>query len=189
MAAPAAPAPTAADLAQAADARARFPQCHCEPMCLVSVRDQTLSLLDAEQVRETYPVSTSRFGIGSRIDSRKTPPGAHRIAECIGAGAPLHTIFQARRPQPRAAQVETAPRASGEDCITTRILWLDGLEPGLNQGGDVDSRRRCIYIHGTSEEGLIGQAASIGCIRMRAADVARVFAQVRVDTLVLILPA
>lgn len=189
MAALAAPAPTAADLAQAADACTRFPQCHCDPMCLVSVRDQTLSLWDAGQALATYPVSTSRFGIGSRADSRQTPPGAHRIAQCIGAGVPLHTIFQARRPQPRTARIETAPRASGEDCITTRILWLDGLEPGRNQGGDVDSRRRFIYIHGTHEEGLIGQPASIGCIRMRAADVAQVFAQVRVDTLVLILPA
>ena len=58
-----------------------------------------------------------------------------------------------------------------EDVITTRILWLDGLEIGKNKGGNVDSKSRYIYIHGTAEEGLIGEPASLGCIRMKNADV------------------
>ncbi len=180
--------PTRQDLEQAAQARRRFPQCDSRPMCLISVREQTLTLLDQEHLVETFPVSTSRYGVGGLRDSLKTPPGAHRIAECIGEGVPLHTVFVGRQPQSQQAQVETAARRSGEDCITTRILWLDGLEPGVNRGGDQDSHERYIYIHGTHEEGLIGQAASVGCIRMRAADVVRVFDQVKTDTLVLILP-
>lgn len=157
-------------------------------MCLVSIREQTLHLLEEDQVIRSWPVSTSRYGIGGQNDSMKTPTGAHRIAECIGDGAALHTIFKGRVSQAETAGIETEPHATGRECITTRILWLDGLEPGINKGGDMDSRQRYIYIHGTHEEGLVGQAASIGCIRMRGSDVIELFDRVSVDTLVLILP-
>jgi hypothetical protein len=70
------------------------------------------------------------------------------------------------------------------DWILTRILWLDGLEQGFNKGGEVDTHRRYIYIHGTSDEHLIGKPASHGCIRMKNADVAELFDQVQVGTLV-----
>ena len=177
------------DLAHTREACARFPQCHHNPACVISVRDQVLRLVDDEQIVRTYPVSTSRFGTGAEVDSLKTPTGAHRIAQCIGDGAPLHTIFRARVAQQNLAEVETRPLQTDEDCITTRVLWLDGLEPGRNRGGKVDSMQRFIYIHGTNEEGLLGQAASVGCIRMSATDVVELFDQVRVGTLVLILPA
>ena len=180
--------PTAEDLVLAAAARERFPQCQCRPMCLVSVLEQALHLLEEDRVLRSWPVSTSRYGIGGQSDSRKTPPGAHRIAECIGDGAALHTVFRGRVAQAQTVEVEARPRATGRECITTRILRLDGLEPGINKDGERDSYRRYIYIHGTHEEGLIGQAASIGCIRMRGADVMELFDRVSVDTLVLILP-
>lgn len=157
-------------------------------MCLVSIREQALHLLEDDRVLQSWPVSTSRYGIGGQNDSLKTPPGAHRIAECIGDGETLHTVFKGRVAQPQTAEIETQPRTTGQECITTRILWLDGLEPGINKDGEMDSHQRYIYIHGTHEEGLIGQAASIGCIRMRGADVIELFGQVSVDTLVLILP-
>ena len=180
--------PTAEDLARAAEARQRFPQCQSRPMCLVSTREQALHLLEEDQVIRSWPVSTSRYGIGGQNDSMKTPTGAHRIAERIGDDAALHTVFKGRVAQEETAEIETEPRATGRECITTRILWLDGLEPGVNKDGDMDSYQRYIYIHGTHEEGLIGQAASIGCVRMRGADVIELFDQVSVDTLVLILP-
>lgn len=180
--------PTAEDLARAAATCERFPQCQCHPMCLVSVPDQVLHLIEEDQVLQSWSVSTSRYGIGGQNDSLKTPPGAHRIAECLGDGVAVHTIFKGRVAQAEVAEIETAPHTTGRECITTRILWLDGLEPGINQGGEMDSCQRYIYIHGTHEEGLIGQAASIGCIRMRGADVIELFEQVCVDTLVLILP-
>lgn len=173
---------------QAAAARERFPQCQSNPLCLVGTRAQALHLLEDDQVLRSWSVSTSRYGVGGRNDSLKTPPGAHRIAERIGDGAALHTIFRGRVAQEQTAEIETRPRTTGQECITTRILWLDGLEPGVNRDGEMDSRRRYIYIHGTHEEGLIGQAASVGCIRMRGADVIELFDQVSVDTLVLILP-
>ncbi len=176
------------DLVHAREACARFPQCHHHPVCIISVRDQVMKLVEDDQIVQTYPVSTSRYGTGAEVDSFKTPTGAHRIAERIGDGVPLHTIFRARVAQPEIAEVEMRPHRTKEDCITTRILWLDGLEPGRNQGGDVDSKERFIYIHGTHEEGLLGQAASVGCIRMSATDVAELFDRVQVGTLVLILP-
>ncbi len=180
--------PTAEDLAQAAQARERFPQCPSGPMCLVSTREQALHLLEADRILRSWAVSTSRYGIGGQNDSMKTPPGAHRIAQRIGDGAALHTVFRGRVAQAETAEIETQPRATGRDCITTRILWLDGLEPGINKDGDRDSYQRYIYIHGTHEEGLIGQAASIGCIRMRGAEVIELFDRAPLDTLVLILP-
>ena len=125
--------PTAEDLRQASETCARHPQCRCHPMCLISIREQALYLLDGEEVLQTWPVSTSRHGIGGEHDSLKTPPGAHRIAEKIGADAALHTVFKGRIAQDRIAEVKSEPRSTGEDCITTRILWLDGLEPGINQ--------------------------------------------------------
>lgn len=157
-------------------------------MCLVSIPEQALHLLDGDRVLQSWPVSTSRYGVGGKNDSMKTPPGAHRVAECIGDGIALHTVFKGRVAQEEMAEIEAEPRATERECITTRILWLDGLEPGVNKGGEMDSYQRYIYVHGTHEEGLIGQAASIGCIRMRGADVIELFDQVSVDTLVLILP-
>jgi lipoprotein-anchoring transpeptidase ErfK/SrfK len=63
-------------------------------------------------------------------------------------------------------------------------MWLQGLDEGVNKGDGVDSWSRYIYIHGTHEEGLIGQPASHGCIRMRNADVIELFASVPTKTLV-----
>ena len=65
-------------------------------------------------------------------------------------------------------------------------MWLDGLEDGQNKGGNVDSYKRYIYIHGTHEEGLIGSKASHGCIRMFNDDVIELFNMVKIGTKVLI---
>jgi len=45
----------------------------------------------------------------------------------------------------------------------------------VNLGGDVDTHKRFIYIHGTAHEQLIGQVASYGCIRMKNKDVIELF--------------
>ena len=182
------PAPSAGELERAAAAAARHPEQAARGQCLVSVREQALYLLERGAAAAAWPVSTARRGVGARNGSLRTPPGAHRVAERIGAGAPAHAVFEGRAPTGEIAAVETAPRPSGRERITTRILRLDGLEPGINRGGEVDSRARCIYVHGTNEEGLIGQAASLGCVRMRARDVIELFDRVRDDALMLILP-
>lgn len=144
-------------------------------MIKVDISEQKLYLLDNEQVVKTYPVSTSKYGIGGTQGSNKTPLGRHVVAEKIGDGAPLNTIFKSRQNTGRLAKIDYD---SEEDYVTTRILWLQGLEQGVNLGPGVDSHKRYIYIHGTHEEALIGQPASHGCIRMRNQDVLELFNRV-----------
>lgn len=148
-----------------------YPQHMDDTTLLVDIRSQRLLLVEKGKIAREYPVSTSRYGIGSQQGSNKTPTGAHRIARKIGSGAAPLTIFKGRKNTGRIAAVESRPRSTGDDFVTTRILWLKGLEPGQNLGDGVDSYNRYIYIHGTHEEGLIGQPASHGCIRMRNDDV------------------
>lgn len=127
-----------------------------------------------------YRVSTALAGLGEEAGSYKTPRGRHRIAEKIGAGAPLFAAFTARVPTGEIWTPDKDADAPGRDWILTRILWLYGLEPGRNQGGNVDSHARYIYIHGTSEEHRLGTPASHGCVRMANADVAELFGLVDV---------
>ena len=179
----------AALLQRAGRVRARFADRTApDPWCLVHIPRQTLHLIDRRAVQRSWPVSTSRHGVGGRQDSYRTPAGAHRIAERIGAGAALHTIFRQRRATAERAAVPPPAEPAGADLVTTRILWLAGLEPGRNQGDGCDSYRRHIYIHGTDQEAQLGTPASIGCVRMRASDVAQLFTVVRDRTFVLILP-
>ncbi|GIV32849.1 MAG: hypothetical protein KatS3mg031_0384 [Chitinophagales bacterium] len=155
----------------------------------VSVDRQMLYVLQGDSVVNSYPVSTSKLGTGNRSGSGKTPLGVHRIASKIGEGAPLNTIFIGRKNSAKLAMPLTEPIDMEEDWVTTRILWLDGLEPGINKGEGIDSRTRYIYIHGTPEEGLIGTPASHGCVRMRNHDVAELFEMVNTGTLVIIMNA
>ena len=108
--------------------------------------------------------STSRFGIGQIENSNQTPLGLHRIAQKIGAGFPQGTVFKGR--QPVGFTWQGLPQAS----IAHRIFWLEGLEPGFNRGGNVDSFKRYIYIHGFGDETTLGRPASHGCIHLAAAD-------------------
>lgn len=137
---------------------------------------------DGDILMRQYPVSTAANGLGERGGSHCTPRGRHRIAEKIGAGAPLGAAFKARVPTGEIWTPQLDAENPGRDWILTRILWLEGLEPGKNKGGTVDSHARYIYIHGTSEEHRIGTPASHGCIRMKNADVADLFERVKVGT-------
>ncbi len=145
------------------------------PFAVVSVGEQRLYLFGGELGVKTYPVSTSAVGIGSEAGSNRTPLGLHRVARTFGDGQPRGMIFKARRPTGEIAEILEAPVDVPEDHVTTRVLWLEGLEPGRNKGTGVDSFRRYIYIHGTQEEGLVGRPASHGCVRMRNDDVIEVF--------------
>lgn len=154
---------------------------------LVDNSEQRLYLYNAEdQLLGEFPVSNATKGVGNLSGSEKTPLGAHRISERFGDGASLGTIFTARRNTGKIAKIIKEAVDLPEDLVTTRILWLDGLEPGKNQGGNVDSHSRYIYIHGTPEEGLIGQPASHGCVRMKNKDVIKVFQAAPLGTLVYI---
>jgi hypothetical protein len=152
----------------------------------VSVRTQRLTVYEEGAPIAEYPVSTAIKGVGERNGSEQTPRGLHEIRALIGSGAPLGAIFRRRRFTGEICTPELWQLDSRRDWITTRILWLRGLEPGINRFGNVDTMRRYIYIHGTPREDLIGQPASHGCIRMRNDDIVELFDRVAVGTRVLI---
>ncbi|QQZ28059.1 L,D-transpeptidase [Thiothrix subterranea] len=164
-----------------------FPSYSTARVLVVDATAQTLILVENGQAVNEWVISTATSGLGSVKGSQQTPLGVHRVAQKLGDGAPLGAIFKARQNTGRIAQILTgADERSTADNVTTRILWLDGLEPGVNKGGEVDSYERYIYIHGTDEEGRLGNPASHGCIRMRNADVIDLFNRVNEDTLVVI---
>ena len=133
---------------------------------------------DYVPLRKAYRISTSRYGIGQVEGSNCTPLGLHRISEKIGGGWPAGIAFKSR--QPIGFTWNGAPDAK----ITNRILWLEGLESGFNRGGNVDSRARYIYIHGTGDETTLGRPASCGCIHLSAADLIPLFDVLPAGTLV-----
>jgi hypothetical protein len=164
---------------------------------LVSIANQTVSLfentspslhlaidalrLTAEDYKlvKKYSCSTSRFGIGQTEGSNCTPLRLHRIAEKIGAGAAAGTAFKGRQAIGHMSQPEFA-----EAKITTRIMWLEGLEPGFNRGGKVDSHARYIYIHGTADQSSLGKPDSCGCIHLADTDLIPLFDLMPSGTLV-----
>jgi hypothetical protein len=125
-----------------------------------------------------YRISTSRFGLGQTENSNQTPLGLHRIAQKIGGGWPLGAVFKSR--QFVGFTWQGLPQAA----IVHRILWLEGLEPGYNCGGQVDSHRRYIYIHGYSDESTLGRPQSRGCVHVAAADLLPLYDRLPVGTLV-----
>lgn len=146
---------------------------------IISVRDQKLMLVRNGAKTAVYPVSTSMFGLGDSWGRMTTPLGYLAVEKKIGDNAPVGAVFHNRRLTGEVLQ----PNAPGRDPITTRIIWLRGLEPQ-----NAHAFQRCIYIHGTPEEKKIGRPASYGCIRMKSKDVAELYAQVPVGTLVQIVP-
>ncbi len=126
----------------------------------------------------TYAVSTSKFGAGEKNGSFCTPRGRHIVRARIGAGEPPNAVFVRRRATGEVWTPELHARYPGRDWILTRILWLSGCEPGRNRLHDVDTMRRYIYIHGTHEFTELGRPGSIGCIRMRGADIIELFERV-----------
>jgi hypothetical protein len=164
---------------------------------LVNVADQTVSLFEKVRrpaLRWSKPAeagtpteyclvgllycSTSRFGLGQTEGSNRTPLGLHRIVEKIGGGWPAGTVFQGRRP------IGYTWKGMPDAKITTRSLWLEGLEPGFNRGGNVDSHARYIYIHGTGDQMSIGKPSSCGCIHLADADLIPLFDLLPSGTLV-----
>jgi lipoprotein-anchoring transpeptidase ErfK/SrfK len=147
---------------------------------VISTRDQKLAILDRGNLLATYPVSTSKFGLGDRPGSRFTPLGQLQIAKKIGDNAPPGAVFKDRR---RTGEIVLA-NSPGRDPIVTRILWLRGRE-----SQNANAFARDIYIHGTPEERLIGTPASYGCIRMRSTDVVQLYNIVGIGAAVTIVDA
>ncbi len=163
-----------------------YPESDQKHVAVVSIYDQRLYFYKNSELYKTYPVSTSRYGIGNKKGSYKTPLGLHRIVSKIGADAPLGAIFKHRKQTEEIARIFKTKVTMPYDLVTSRILRLEGLELGVNKGAGIDTYGRYIYIHGTHEEGLIGQPASIGCVRMTNRDVIELFEEIPENSLVLI---
>jgi lipoprotein-anchoring transpeptidase ErfK/SrfK len=146
---------------------------------VVSVREQKLMVMANGAKLATYPVSTSKFGVGDNWGHMTTPLGFLQVAQKIGDHAPVGAVFHNRRFTGEIIK----PNAPGRDPVITRIIWLRGL-----QASNAHAFSRCIYIHGTPQERLIGRPASYGCIRMKSSDVAALYAQVPLGAIVEIVP-
>ncbi len=149
------------------------------PEIMISVAEQRLKLVQGGVALVSYPISTSRFGLGDTFRSYKTPVGRFRVSNKHGENLPLGAVLKGRR---FTGEI-LAPNAPGRDPIVTRILQLQGLESQNRH-----ALQRGIYIHGTPEERNIGRPVSYGCIRMRSRDVAELFRLVPVGTPVTITP-
>ena len=149
----------------------------------ISVAAQTLQLLDdAGQLLRQYTISSAANGVGEQMGSYQTPRGRHRIRARIGDGLPLGAVLRGRRPTGEICTPELMAVQPDRDWILTRILWLCGEEPGKNRGGQVDTMRRYVYIHGTPDNVVLGVPGSHGCIRMRNTDMVDLFNRVPVGT-------
>ena len=149
----------------------------------INIATQTLDLNnDQGQLISSYSISSARNGTGQVTGSYCTPLGRHIVRAKIGDGLPENTVFVGRRPTGEIYTPELSARFPNRDWILTRILWLSGCEIGFNRLGDVDTMRRYIYIHGSPDSVHMGQPGSIGCIRMRNADIVELFDQIEPGT-------
>jgi len=155
-----------------------------ENLVEISISEQRLYLFEENRVIISYPISSSAYGEGQTENSLKTPLGMHQVKEMIGTNVDKYDFFVSREHIPQKANIIETPIDSEDDFITSRVIWLTGMTEGFNKGGKVDSYKRYIYIHGTHEEGLIGQKASHGCIRMLNHDVIELYELISEKTLV-----
>lgn len=153
---------------------------------VINIADQTLSLFDGDKLCKEYPIASAKNGVGQKNGSECTPLGLHRIRAKIGQGEALGAVFVGRRPTGEIYSEALALDHPGRDWILTRILWLCGNEVGFNRGGDVDTMRRYIYIHGAPDSHPMQIPSSHGCIKMRNTDMLDLFSRVNVGAPVLI---
>jgi hypothetical protein len=146
---------------------------------IISIKDQKLMLLENGGGVAIYPVSTSKYGTGDLVGKMTTPLGFLRVVKKIGDHAPVGAVFHNRQWTGEILQ----PNTPGRDPVTTRIIWLSGLE-----AQNAHAFNRCIYIHGTPEEKTIGHPASYGCVRMKASDIAMLYDEIPIGGLVQIIP-
>jgi len=152
-------------------------------LLLVSINDQTLRFFEAGRLKKAYVISTSKRPPSNIKGSLGTPRGLHCIEEKIGAGSPPGIVFKGRRST--GFHYREYPNPEGAEClVTSRILWLRGLEPGVNAGGEVDSHDRYIYLHGTNREDRLGTPQSAGCVVLNNLEIVELFEHVRTGDLV-----
>lgn len=156
-----------------------------ERILAVRISTATLQFFRKGELVKSYFVSTSRRPPSNIKGSLGTPRGLHEIAERIGAGQPPGMVFKSRVPTGRHfSELSEDSAAADSNLITTRILWLRGLEPDVNRGGDVDTYSRYVYVHGTNQSHRIGAPLSAGCVLMRDLDIIELYEDVRPGDLV-----
>lgn len=153
---------------------------------LVDVGAQTLYHLKAGTLYKQYMISTAKKGVGEKSGSEQTPRGWHYIRAKIGEGAPINSVFVSRRPTGEIYSETLHASCPDRDWILTRIMWLCGLEVGLNRLGDCDTMKRYIYIHGSPDTKEMGVPSSKGCINMHNRDLIELFSEVPIGTKVFI---
>ena len=155
----------------------------------ISISKQKLFLINNDGIVTEYNISSSAYGEGSLEGSFKTPLGKHIVKKMIGQDVPYGGRLIGRVYQGEIYPIYFQDNVIvQEDVVQSRIIWLDGLEEGVNRGAGIDSFQRYIYIHGTPEEWRLGQKASKGCIRMSNKDVIELFSLISAGTLVNIVP-
>ena len=153
----------------------------------VNITEQKMYYIKEGGIVKTYVISSSSYGVGNKAGSNKTPIGLHKVKQKFGEETPINGKMIGRVFYGDIATIYTDNTKSKTDDVCSRILWLVGLEEGLNKGEGIDSYNRYIYIHGTSEEGRLGKPVSHGCIRMKNKEVIELYEKVKIGTLVLIL--
>ena len=148
----------------------------------ILIPNQRLFLFENQKLIQSFIISTAKNGAGEKMGSEKTPRGKHFIRAKIGAGAPQNAVFVARRFTGEIFNEKLARENPNRDWILSRILWLCGAERGKNRGGNVDTMRRYIYIHGAPDDAPFGTPNSHGCIRMKNADIIALFDSVPPQT-------
>ena len=148
---------------------------YLDTLLYVDIPSQQMFFIKKGEIVDIYSISSSYYGTGNKVNSLMTPLGKHEIYKKLGENLPENAILKGRVWNGAIADIIKEPIDTDFDHVTSRILWLDGLEEGKNKGPGIDSRERYIYIHGTAEEGLIGKPASDGCIRMYNKDVIELF--------------
>lgn len=149
---------------------------------VIDIAKQELTLYQNDKVKKCYAISTAKNGIGSQQDSGCTPLGMHTIRQMIGENEPINTVFVGRITTGERYDKALASEHPERDWILSRIMWLSGLEDGINKGsnahGVCDTYQRYIYIHGTPDTEPMGVPLSHGCVRMRNQDIIELFQQV-----------
>lgn len=150
----------------------------------ISIGKQLLSLTKNARTIKTYSISSAINGTGCQENSACTPLGLHKIKLKIGKDCPVNSVFIGRRSTGEVYSQRLARDNPNRDWILSRIIWLTGLEPGINKGKGFDSLRRFIYIHGTPDSEPMSEPRSKGCVRMRNNDIVNLFDAVENNMLV-----
>lgn len=157
-----------------------------DALITVNIAEQRLRLESDGQILMDVAIATARNGPGEQNGSECTPRGRHTIRAMIGAGCAANTVFIGRRPSGEIFSEALRAAHPQRDWILSRILWLCGLESGINRGGNVDTMRRYVYIHGCPDSDAMGTPSSHGCVKMRNRDIMALFDMIEVGTEVLI---